>query len=207
MFRLKASSLSKRFLYDWIIEDFSYEFFSGNSYGLIGPNGSGKSTLLQLLTGKMIPSSGELNLFTDQKKIEHHDFYQYMTYSAPYVDLINEYTLQEMVNFHFHFKSLAEGISSQDVISIMGLDAHKNKYLAQFSSGMKQRCKLALGLLTDSPVVLIDEPGTNLDDTAKAWYHDLVKRFGRKKMLIIATNEKEDISFCDQIINIAVYKH
>lgn len=207
MNRIKASSLSKRFLYDWVIDDFSYEFVSGKSYGLMGPNGSGKSTLLQLLSGKMLPSGGNVAMFINQAEIEPYSFYRFLSYSAPYVDLINEFTLKELINFHFHFKGIHQDVQFKDVLGIMGLAAHKNKVFAQFSSGMKQRCKLALALLSESPVIFIDEPGTNLDSEAKSWYHDLVHQYGKSKLMIIATNEAEDISFCNEIINIKAFQH
>lgn len=202
MIQLKALSLSKRFTYDWVIKDFSYDFAAGHSYGITGPNGSGKSTLLQLLSGKMLPSTGKVELIEDRQKIDPDMMFRKLSFAAPYVELIDELSLLEMVRFHFHFKKIIAGVQFKDVMSIMGLEKHKNKPIAQFSSGMKQRCKLALAFLADSPVLFIDEPGTNLDDAAKKWYQEIAEKFGAGKLLIIASNEEEDISFCDHRIDI-----
>jgi ABC-type multidrug transport system ATPase subunit len=207
MFRIQAQGISKRFNREWIFKDLTYTFTSGNIYAVTGPNGSGKSTLLQVLCGQMPLSQGKLDYYLTDQPIDPDQIYRYITMAAPYLDLIDEFTLEEQVRFHFTSKSLCHDLTESKLLETMYLETEKNKYLVNFSSGMKQRVKLALALYSNSPVVFLDEPGTNLDKQAFTWYLDSLKQAIPGKLIFIASNQPAEYPDKSVMIDISDYKY
>jgi ABC-type multidrug transport system ATPase subunit len=204
--KVQLNQVGKRFKYEWIFRGINREFRSGQSYAIQGPNGSGKSTLLKILSGHLSPSKGKISFFQDEQAIDINQVYQSISYAAPYIDLIEDFTLKEAIDFHRQFKPLLEGLSTKDLIGILSFEKSANKAVKYFSSGMKQRLKLVLALCSSAELILLDEPGTNLDQQGIEWYRGLVDRFHRDRLLIIASNVKADFDFCDQHLNILDYK-
>jgi ABC-type multidrug transport system ATPase subunit len=188
--KIVTYNLSKRFNREWIFKDFSFTFNSGQTYAVVGPNGSGKSTLLQILWGQMPPSSGELKYFNNNNPIAIEDVYQSIAIATPYMDLLDEFTLEEMVRFHFQFKSPRNGRSIEEIIEHIGLSLAIKKTISNFSSGMKQRLKLGLAFNTQAEVLFLDEPTTNLDKKAIKWYWDNLTNQMDKTTVIIASNQE-----------------
>ncbi|HKK75303.1 MAG TPA: ABC transporter ATP-binding protein [Saprospiraceae bacterium] len=204
--KVQLSQVGKRFKYEWIFRGVDAEFQSGNSYAIQGPNGSGKSTLLKILSGHLSPSKGKISFYQDGQPIEINQVYQSISYAAPYIDLIEDFTLREAIHFHQKFKPLLDGLSTQDLIQILAFEKSVHKAVKYFSSGMKQRLKLVLALCSRATIVLLDEPGTNLDSQGIEWYRGLIERFHQERLLIIASNVPADFDFCDQQLNILDYK-
>ncbi len=198
--------LGRRFNREWIFRKITYHFEQGNSYAVLGPNGSGKSTLLQIIAGNLSSSQGNINYFSATGKIAIEDVFKKLSWAAPYIELIEEFTLIELINFHFRFKPLLPGFDSKSVIGLLGLESSKNKAIKFFSSGMKQRTKLALAFCADTPVLLLDEPTSNLDSTGVAWYLELVEQFAQERLLIICSNQESEYSFCRNRLHILDYK-
>lgn len=189
---IKAAALGKRFNREWIFKDFTFDFHTNTIYAITGPNGSGKSTLLQVLWGQMPPSTGTISYMSDGNTLPEEKIYQSISIATPYMDLIDEFTLVEQVDFHFKTKPIKDGHSPESVIEGMYLMEAQNKFISNFSSGMKQRVKLGLAFYTDTPVLFLDEPGTNLDRQAFTWYHDTLKQLGKGRLIIIASNQSEE---------------
>ena len=126
--------------------------------------------------------------------------------AAPYIELIEEFTPYELVSFQKNFKPLLDGINETSVLKIARLEKDADKPIKAFSSGMKQRLKLSMALLADVPVVLLDEPSTNLDQDGFDWYLDLVKKFSRDRLLILCSNLDREYQFCDEIIDVMKFK-
>src|SRR5260221_5717807 len=103
-YKITLENIGRRFNRDWIFRAIDYTFISGKIYAVLGPNGSGKSTLLQVLNGSLSPSAGKINYFFEEKPVEIDDVYQHLSLAAPYLELIEEFTLSEMLDFHFKFK-------------------------------------------------------------------------------------------------------
>jgi ABC-type multidrug transport system ATPase subunit len=122
--------------------------------------------------------------------------------------LIEEFTLKEIIDFHIRFKPLATSLKSKDLIDILALNKSADKEIRYFSSGMKQRVKLALAICSDSPILLLDEPTTNLDAQGVKWYQDLVANFTKNntRTVIVASNIEHDYYFCQDQISIADFK-
>lgn len=205
-FRITLDNIGRRFNRDWIFRGINYTFESGRIYAILGPNGSGKSTLLQVLNGSLSPSAGRLGYFIGDKALEAEEAYQHLSLAAPYLELIEEFTLSEMIDFHFQFKSYTAGMNKIELIRLLAMPESKNKLIKYFSSGMKQRLKLALAFCSDTPMLMLDEPTSNLDTQGVEWYLSLVQQFAKNRLTIICSNQQHEYDFCDERIDITDYK-
>jgi len=203
--KIVLNNVGRRFNKEWIFRNLSTEFSTGNSYAILGPNGSGKSTLLSVITGSLTPSEGTLS-FSDDKEIAIEDIYKYISLAAPYLELVETFTLKEIINFHFKFKNFAAGVDAKSLISILGLEKSANKEIKYFSSGMKQRTKLALTCCSNSPILFLDEPTSNLDVQGITWYRELIEKFTKDRLTIIGSNQIQEYDFCTKQIQIADFK-
>lgn len=194
-------NLSKKFRQEFVIRDFNYSFQSGNSYALTGPNGSGKSTLLQLIAQFTLPNSGSVEMLG----IDPESVYSQITYAAPYVELIEEYTLSEHLHILIKNNYLPALITLELLEEFIDLQPGRTKLIKNYSSGMRQKIKLGFALLSERPILLLDEPTTNFDEKAKEWFFNKLNN-QREKLLIIASNEGREIDFCTESISISDFK-
>jgi ABC-2 type transport system ATP-binding protein len=204
--QIKLDNAGKRFRFDWIFRGLTHTFLPGTRTALLGPNGSGKSTLMKVLSGHLTLSKGNIHFSNGDKVIPPEAVYKYIAYAAPYIELIEEFTLMEAIQFHTKLKPLLPGITPDQLVDMMELSKSRTKEIRFFSSGMKQRVKLALAICSDCPVVLLDEPSTNLDVNAVAWSHALLQKHGGNRVIIIATNDPGDLKMCDQQLDIMAWK-
>ncbi|MCF0070462.1 ABC transporter ATP-binding protein [Dyadobacter sp. CY261] len=205
--QITVEKIGKKFIKEWIVRNASFELAAGEKYVFVGPNGSGKSTLLQLLTG-MIPVSEGKIIYTDGngKEVETDHWYKHIVIAAPYLELIEEFTLREQIEFHGKFKAFKNGISAKDFEEFIQLSHASNKIIRHFSSGMKQRVKLGLALLSDVPVVFLDEPTTNLDVQGINWYLDHVMANTQNQLVLLGSNVQQEYEFCENIISVSAFK-
>jgi ABC-type multidrug transport system ATPase subunit len=204
--KITLENIGRRFNRDWIFRGVDHIFTDDKSYAILGPNGSGKSTMLQVLNGSLSPSSGKINYFHDDAEVEISTVYQHLSLAAPYLELIEEFTLSEVIDFHFKFKAYKAGIDKNGVIELLGMQTSKNKLIRYFSSGMKQRLKLALAFCSDTPMLMLDEPTSNLDTQGVDWYLSLVQKFAANRLTIICSNQEHEYSFCKERLSITDYK-
>ncbi len=208
---IQLNNSGKRFNRDWIFRNLSFSFAAGKAYAITGPNGSGKSTLLQSIGGSIQLSEGTMgyqlrNAQNSITLINPENAYQYISLAAPYVELIEEMTAKEFLHFHSHFKTLLQGISVDEILTIIGLEKAANKQIRYYSSGMKQRLKLAQAIFSDVPVLLLDEPCTNLDNSGYALYHQLIDTYCKEKLIIVSSNDEKEMNFCSERLLISDYK-
>jgi len=204
--KITLENIGRRFNRDWIFKGVDYSFVQCETYAVLGPNGSGKSTLLQVLNGSLTPSSGKLSYFYGDNEVEAEDVFQHLSLAAPYLELIEEFTLSEVIDFHFKFKPYKAGMDTGAVIELLNMQGSKNKPIRYFSSGMKQRLKLALAFCSDTPMLMLDEPTSNLDSQGVEWYLGLVQQFAAGRLTIICSNQEHEYSFCGKRLNISDYK-
>jgi len=196
----------KRFNRDWIFRHLTFTFDHGNSYAIVGPNGSGKSTLLQVLGGAMQSSEGNIQWSMGNGQLTPDELFNHVSICAPYLEVVEEMTIREFLRFHAHFKSLLPSVSVDKIISAMGLDNAVDKQIRYYSSGMKQRVKLAQSFFSDTPLLLLDEPCTNLDEAGVGLYHTLINDYCKDRLVIVSSNDEVEYKFCKTRINITDYK-
>lgn len=204
--RIELKEAGKRFNRDWIFRNLTHTFEAGSKTVLLGSNGSGKSTLLRVCSAYFSLSEGEMKMLSGNEEISLDKAFEQLSIAAPYLDLPGLFTLKESIDFHFRFKQGYKGISADEVLELTGLTSHKNKQIRNFSSGMKQRLKLALAICTESSVLLLDEPSTNLDAQAIDWYNSLIERMSERTIIVASNHTVSEYGFCSESINIADFK-
>ena len=202
MKQISLIGAGKRFNKDWVFQSLNVDFEQGQHYALIGNNGSGKSTLLQVIAGFTNLSKGTI----EWNGADSQSIYEQISIAAPYLELVEELTTLEHFEFHAKFKSLTENISIQEMIQLIGLEKSTHKQIRYFSSGMKQRLKLALAIFSTTPILLLDEPCSNLDKEGYALYKQLIQQYAMQKLIIVGSNDPEEYAFCTQQINLMDYK-
>lgn len=203
---ITLKNAGRRFNRDWIFKGIDHTFTQGNSYAILGPNGSGKSTLLQLLNGSLTPSTGSIAFSFNDAPLHVEDVFKHISLAAPYLELIEEFSLQEVIDFHFQFKPYIAGMDKAGLINLLGMQISKNKLIKYFSSGMKQRLKLALAFCSDTAMLMLDEPTSNLDSQGVDWYLQLVQQFAGNRLIIVGSNQEQEYSFCNNRLTITDYK-
>lgn len=206
MLTLDFINAGKRFQYDWIFKNLTYQIPAGSKCVITGSNGSGKSTLLKSISAIQPLTEGNIRYSFQNKDISGDDMYKHLVISAPYLELPEEFSLLELLQFHFKFKKPISGTGFEEMMEIMYLGNQQNKYINQFSSGMKQRLKIGLCVFSDVPLILFDEPTSNLDQNGVEWYLNMVETYCQEKTLIICSNEPKEYAFCNYKIHIEDYK-
>jgi ABC-type multidrug transport system ATPase subunit len=205
---IQLEKIGKRFRYEWIFRNINTTFEQGRRYAILGPNGVGKSTLMKILSGHLTPSEGKMTVQFDNKILDADAIYRHVSYAAPYIELIEEFTLTEAIDFHIKFHPLSKSLTINDLIDVLGFQKSKDKEVRYFSSGMRQRLKLALAICSESPILLLDEPTTNLDVQGVEWYRTLMRQHteGSSRLVVVASNAEHDYDFCDATMNILDFK-
>ena len=208
---IQLTDAGKRFNRDWIFRHLNFQFEAGQRYAITGPNGSGKSTLLQVLAASMEPSEGKCFWATTAqpsgtKPVEADHVFRYITYAAPYLDIIEEMSALEFLRFHSSFKPFQPGITPETIIALLSLEKAAHKQIRYYSSGMKQRLKLGQAIFANNPLLLLDEPCTNLDAAGYTLYHQLITTYTAGKTIVVSSNDPQEYSFCEHHLSILDYK-
>ncbi|GAA4497892.1 ABC transporter ATP-binding protein [Hymenobacter ginsengisoli] len=206
--RLDAQDLGRRYGRQWVFRNLSYSFEPGSATAILGPNGAGKSTLLSILAGQLLPSEGTVRYESalSGKPVPVAEVPRLLAYCAPYLELPEDFTLLELLAFHTRLKPLRPGVSIPDLVDIMYLHKARHQAVRTFSSGMKQRLKLGLALYADTPLLLLDEPTTNLDAQGAAWYLEHVARVRESRLLIVSSNVPAEYGFCEAQVRITDFQ-
>ncbi|MBL7951843.1 MAG: ABC transporter ATP-binding protein [Flavobacteriales bacterium] len=204
---IRLQNIGKHFGREVVFQNVDLALASGSRTAILGPNGSGKSTLLQVIGGAIIPTAGDIGHHLGASRVPQEEVYRHVSIAAPYLGLYEELSLEQAIAFHARFKPLLAGINPQELARIAYLEKALHKQVLHFSSGMKQRLKLALAILSDTPLLLLDEPASNLDAEATAWYRDLLRAHIGQRTLVVASNRQAaEHDLCTAAIEIAEYK-
>ncbi|MEY4812667.1 MAG: hypothetical protein RLZZ462_1540 [Bacteroidota bacterium] len=205
--RIQVTAASKRFNTEWIFSNLNFSFTTGQHYALIGNNGSGKSTLLQIIAGYIGLTKGGIQwISTSNETIDSTNIFQYISIATPYLELVEEFTALEQITFHQQFKPLQNGLEPIELLEKIGLRNAAKKQIRNFSSGMKQRLKLALAIFDQAPILLLDEPCSNLDQEGIQTYHQLMQKYAMHKLVIVASNDPQEFQFCSQQLSLSNFK-
>lgn len=197
---LRLENIGKKYDDQWVLQHQSILIPAHQKVSIVGHNGAGKSTLLQLIAGYITPTQGNIIYTLGEKNITREEIFHYTAYCAPYIELIEEMTLLEFLDYHFSFKKTNVPINT--LLHEIGLYDAKDKIIAQFSSGMKQRVKLAQAIYSDVPLLLLDEPCSNLDEKGIELYQFLIQKYTENKTVIVASNNYNEYHFCTQQIDL-----
>lgn len=197
----------KKYIREWVFRHVNLSLKAGEKMVLLGPNGSGKSTLLQLISGSVLCTEGAVQYRKNENQIDPENVFRELTIAAPYLELIEEFTLLEILQFHFKFKKSLNGLSIEQVLELSGLAHARHKTFKNFSSGMKQRIRLTLAILSESSLILLDEPCANLDKAAIHWYQQMVEQYAQQRtVLVCSNNQPEEYVFCQRQLDINQWK-
>ncbi|NML64004.1 ATP-binding cassette domain-containing protein [Hymenobacter sp. RP-2-7] len=206
---LAAHDLGRRYGRQWIFRHLSCTLTPGSATAVLGPNGAGKSTLLSILAGQLLPTEGRVSYALAGRPLPVAEMPRQLAYCAPYLELPEEFTLLELLAFHTRLKPLRAGVSVADLLDIMYLHRARHQAVRTFSSGMKQRLKLGLALYAAAPLLLLDEPTTNLDATGAAWYQAQVaeaRRADAGRVVVVSSNVPAEYSFCEAAVRITDFQ-
>jgi ABC-type multidrug transport system ATPase subunit len=204
---ISIHNAGKKFGADWIFRKLDLEINAADKIAIVGLNGSGKSTLLQALSGYLTLNEGTMSFTLNGQPVDSEIMYRYCSYASPYLELIEDFTLAELITHTQIYKPFINALSVKEVIELSGLSEHQHKFIHQFSSGMKQRLKLTLAILADTPILLLDEPTSNLDVQVIQWYQTMIQTYAQDKTIIVCSNSiKEEYHFCSKTILMEDYK-
>lgn len=206
MMRICLTDGGKRFHRDWVFRHADIDLRPGRAYAITGPNGSGKSTLLQVLGGMTALSAGRIEYFQGDTALEPGAEREWISFAAPYLETIEEMTGVEFLEFHAGLRPLLTGHNPRSILSDVGLSASANKPVRHYSSGMKQRLRLAQAFYSVGGALLLDEPCTNLDRSGISLYRELVAGLKGDRLVLVASNVEEEYAFCDESIDMAAWK-
>jgi heme exporter protein A len=199
---LHAKDLSKTFNRRPIFKNISFELRSGDSVAITGRNGSGKSTLIKIIANVLNASSGTFDIKDHGTDVLKDNFYRYIGFVSPYLNLYDEFTGRE----NLVIMSKIRGASPDNIDSVLervGLFERRNDLLRIYSSGMKQRLKLAFAVLHSPHILLLDEPTSNLDKDGISVVTDIANEQKKSGILIIATNDEYEKSLCKGEVKIS----
>lgn len=198
--KIELQNIGKRYIKQKLFENIHYELQTPCAVAIVGHNGAGKSTLLQIISGYVSATQGSIIYTHNQQNITRDQIFQYVSICSPAMEIIEEFTLAEFLQYHFSFKK--SKLPIHEMVEIIGLENEMHKKIAEFSSGMKQRVKLAQAFFAETPILLLDEPLSNLDVKGNALYHSLIKNFTKNRIVIVASNNEEEYHFCNEIIRL-----
>lgn len=204
---IQLESIGKKFGNEWIFKNLNLNLNPGDKLAVLGGNGSGKSTLLQVISGYVLPNAGKVVFKNGETTEDAESFKNHLSIATPYLELIEDYTFTELIEHCAVYKPFLNNLSAKEILETAELKHAENKYIKNYSSGMKQRAKLTLAILAEAPLLLLDEPASNLDNNAIEWYIKLVGWYGANKTIIVCSNSvKEEYEFCDKVLNVMDYK-
>lgn len=199
--KIIIDNISKRFKKEWIVKNISLEISPADKVVILGANGSGKSTLIKLIAGALHPTEGNISYTTESIKLSSlsDEIYNYISIAAPYMELIEDYTLIELIDFHSRFKKFTNNIELNKIPELFNLKNAENKQLKYYSSGMRQRVRLGLAILSNCPILLLDEPCSNLDNIGIEWYNRMITNYALNRTVIVCSNHiKHEYGFCSK---------
>ncbi|MCA0429872.1 MAG: ATP-binding cassette domain-containing protein [Bacteroidetes bacterium] len=208
MVSITLNNLGKKFKTEWVFRKLNFTINENDKLVILGNNGSGKSTLLQIISGFVSVNEGEI-VYKHQNQIISEDLlHEKLSFASPYLQLIEELTLSELVEHCKVSKPFKQNLSTQSFIEAIDLKTSSDKLIKQFSSGMKQRVKLGLALYADTPLLLLDEPISNLDERSIDWYQNQLAMLSNNRTIIVCSNNiKQEFFCCDKSLNLMAFKN
>ncbi len=200
-YSLRVTGLGKSFNRRMIFSGISFELQGNQSITITGRNGSGKSTLMKIIAGVLAASRGDVGVSHGGTAVSKAELHTILGFVSPYLQLYDEFSGAENLELAQEIRgSAADRSLIRQALDRVGLGQRGNDLLRTYSSGMKQRLKYAAALIHRPPILLLDEPTSNLDDNGKAIVHEIIREQREHGLLIVATNERDELGLCDSIL-------
>ena len=202
---LIAEKIVKRFGHFLVLKNISFKVSSGSAIAITGPNGSGKTTLVKILCNLMAPTRGQVVYQNNSQKINREDIFQYIGLVGPYLQLYQELSAQENIDFFARMRNLKNySARVKQLMELFNLSGREHDAVKTYSSGMQQRLKYVCALIHEPEVLFVDEPRSNLDQAGIEAVYSILQEQKKDKILVISTNDQEDLTLADQIIRVGV---
>jgi ABC-2 type transport system ATP-binding protein len=206
--QVELTDIAKRFRKEWVFQGITTVLTHQSAVSILGSNGSGKSTLAKIIAGYISPTQGSIGWTNNELRIPRERVFKHVTICSPAIQLWEELTLKENVELFLQFKNMPACSDYLEFSRIVQLEKHANQPLKTYSSGMKQRVKLGLSILSDTQLLILDEPCSHLDSGAVQWYQNLLENNSKNRMIVVASNSDErEIFSCNTSIDINSYRH
>jgi heme exporter protein A len=206
-YSIQSQNLSKLFGRRLIFKDINFNWSDKGIFGISGPNGSGKSTLVKIVAGLIAPSSGKIIHKNSNMEIIPEKLHNYIGFVSPYLVLYEEFSAWE--NLKIFAKVRGVTFNEEMVLHYLNkflLESRKHDLVKTYSSGMKQRLKFIFALMHSPDVLIFDEPTSNLDEEGKKVVYNIVREEGRSRIVVIASNESNDLELCDEVLLLEKFK-
>ena len=204
---VQSLSLTKSFGRRLIFKEINFVWERNGIFGISGPNGSGKSTLVKIIAGLISPTKGKIIHKNSDTEIIPEKLHDHIGFVSPYLVLYEEFSAWE--NLEIFAKIRGIELDKERVKNLLEeflIYNRRNDLVKTYSSGMKQRLKFVFALMHLPEVLIFDEPTSNLDEEGKKVVYDIIKDEGKNRIVIIASNEKSDLEFCDEVLFLEKYK-
>lgn len=199
--KIKVDALTKKIKGTTVLDNISYEFTSGNIYGIVGKNGSGKTMLLRELAGLIHPTEGTVKV--DGRQL-HHDisFPPNLGLIIEKPEFINYLTGFENLKLLAEIKHIASDETIRDFMKMFSLDPASKQSMKKYSLGMKQKIGIIQAVMENPDLLILDEPFNALDEDSVELLRELLRQYQKAgKLIIITSHHKEDIdSICNHIL-------
>ncbi|MDI6802715.1 MAG: ABC transporter ATP-binding protein [Bacteroidota bacterium] len=206
--KLEIQNIKKIFNGRKVFSDINFKLENKSALAITGRNGSGKSTLVKILAGVLSPTNGQVDFYLNGKSIDVQNRFQYFGFVAPYLQMYDEFTAMENLELFARIRSIEVDKDYIDLLlKRVNLYERKDSYVREYSSGMKQRLKYAFALLHKPPLLILDEPRSNLDAEGIAVVYQIIQEQKQSGCVIVATNDSEDIQFCNQEIDLNQFRN
>ncbi|PJA28070.1 MAG: transcriptional regulator [candidate division Zixibacteria bacterium CG_4_9_14_3_um_filter_46_8] len=203
-FELRASDISKSFECLPVLKNITFEVSAGEGLIITGANGSGKSTLIRILSGLNRPTSGEVIFSADGNIVHREDRRLYYSLVSPDMQFYEELSARENMIFFIRIRGMqSPDIEMNEVLGRYGLQGRGNDLVKSYSSGMKQRLKYVVALLSKPEVLFLDEPTSNLDEAGLELVDAICEEQKKRGILVVATNDKRDFKYGEKIIRLS----
>lgn len=206
-YKLEIKNLSKVFGRRIIFQNINYSIHSNFVLGVSGSNGSGKSTLVKIIAGVLSPTNGNVNHFVNGEKIDYEKLFNFIGFVSPYLVLYEEFSAEENLKIISKIRGINyEAEYIEELLAKMNLYSRRKDIVKTYSSGMKQRLKFIFALMHRPNLLILDEPTSNLDNEGKESVYSIIKDYSLNNIVIIASNEEQDLAHCNEILFLEKYK-
>lgn len=207
-YSLEAQQLNKSFGRRLIFNDLNFKFDKPGVFGISGPNGSGKSTLVKIIEGIISASKGKVIHLLNGKALAEENLHNHIGFVSPYLVLYEEFSTLENLRIFADVRGTEFNKDRIDyLLNKFLLFKRKDDLLKTYSSGMKQRVKFIFALMHFPQLLVLDEPTSNLDEEGKSSVYEIVKEEAKTNIVIIASNERNDLELCNEIVLLEKYKN